>query len=51
MTFNLTLFFNIFFGILLAMLFGLILLSLNAEHMTERLVTALFLWWESRADA
>lgn len=48
LTFNLTLFFNIFFGILLAMLFGLILLSLNAEHMMERLVTGIFLWWESR---
>ncbi len=29
------------------MLFGLILLSLNAEHLIERIVVALCLWWEN----
>lgn len=48
LTFNLALFFNIFFALLLGMLFGLILLSLNAEHAVERLVVAVFLFWERR---
>jgi hypothetical protein len=31
------------------MLFGLILLSLNLEHILERLVVFIFFWWESPA--
>eukprot|EP01006_Ploeotia_vitrea_P022059 TRINITY_DN54469_c0_g1_i1.p1 TRINITY_DN54469_c0_g1~~TRINITY_DN54469_c0_g1_i1.p1 ORF type:complete len:469 (+),score=244.49 TRINITY_DN54469_c0_g1_i1:3-1409(+) len=31
------------------MLFGMILLPLNFEHMAERLVVGVFLWWERRS--
>eukprot|EP01065_Artemidia_motanka_P038051 TRINITY_DN4692_c0_g3_i1.p1 TRINITY_DN4692_c0_g3~~TRINITY_DN4692_c0_g3_i1.p1 ORF type:complete len:1141 (+),score=302.14 TRINITY_DN4692_c0_g3_i1:115-3423(+) len=49
LTFNLTLLFYIFFGILLALLFGLILLSLNFEHMLEAALTHVFFFWENPA--
>jgi len=35
--------------VLLQLLFGLILLSLNLEHMVEKLVAFVFLWWEHRS--
>lgn len=48
LSFNLTLFADIFFGLLLGMLFGLILLSINFESLMEHLVVKVFLWWEKR---
>eukprot|EP01060_Flectonema_neradi_P010229 TRINITY_DN17355_c0_g1_i1.p1 TRINITY_DN17355_c0_g1~~TRINITY_DN17355_c0_g1_i1.p1 ORF type:complete len:1106 (+),score=147.38 TRINITY_DN17355_c0_g1_i1:33-3320(+) len=49
LTTNILLLLWIFFGILLGMLFGLVLLSLNFEHLLERLLTAVFLFWENEA--
>eukprot|EP00762_Andalucia_godoyi_P001611 ANDGO_00311.mRNA.1 hypothetical protein DICPUDRAFT_56279 len=38
-----------FFFLLLALLFGLVLLSMNLETIAERLVTFFFLFWETHA--
>ena len=38
LSFNLTLFFNIFFAILVGLLFGLVVLALNAELLMEKAV-------------
>ena len=47
---NLAMFFNVFFGIFLLMLAGLILLALNVEHLLERAVSVVLLrWWERPA--
>ena len=43
---NLSLLFNILFGLLMCMLLGLVMLTLNVEHLTERLVLSMFLFWE-----
>lgn len=43
---NLSLFFNVFFGILVAMLFGLVLLALNMEITLEKAVVYCTLWWD-----
>lgn len=44
--FNISLLFYIFFGILIAMLGGLVLLSINFERVVETAVCHLFLFWE-----
>eukprot|EP01064_Diplonema_japonicum_P037734 TRINITY_DN893_c0_g1_i1.p1 TRINITY_DN893_c0_g1~~TRINITY_DN893_c0_g1_i1.p1 ORF type:complete len:1078 (+),score=231.55 TRINITY_DN893_c0_g1_i1:88-3321(+) len=49
LTFNIQLLFYIFFGILLGMLFGLILLSLNFEHILEKTLTTVFFFWHNYA--
>eukprot|EP00756_Hemistasia_phaeocysticola_P014897 Hpha_TRINITY_DN15370_c3_g4::TRINITY_DN15370_c3_g4_i1::g.87410::m.87410 len=46
---SLSLLFYIFFGILLSLLFGLVLLSLNVEHLLEMCLTFIFFFWENRA--
>lgn len=46
LSFNLTLFFNVFFSLLLGMLFGLIMLALNFQHVLERLIVFVFFFWE-----
>ena len=43
---QLTLLLNLFFVLLLAMLAGLTLLSLNLEHILERIIVTLCLFWE-----
>lgn len=48
-TYKIGLFFNIFFFLLIGMLLGLVLLSLNFEQLLERLLVFIFLWWEKRA--
>jgi hypothetical protein len=48
-SFNLTLFFNLFFALLIGMLCGLVFLALNAEHFLELVVMSLFFYWERRA--
>uniref|UniRef100_A0A6T7MP60 ABC3 transporter permease C-terminal domain-containing protein n=1 Tax=Hanusia phi TaxID=3032 RepID=A0A6T7MP60_9CRYP len=45
LTFNLTLLLYIFFALLMGILAGLVLLSLNIERPVEYLVTNLFFWW------
>ena len=49
LTLNILLLFYMFFGLLLSMLFGLILLSLNLESILEKLCTTVFLFWENPA--
>jgi ABC-type antimicrobial peptide transport system permease subunit len=49
LTFNITLLFYIFFGILLGMLFGLVLLTNALEGVVELGIMYAFLWWESEA--
>jgi ABC-type lipoprotein release transport system permease subunit len=49
LTLNFTLLLNIFFFILMGMLFGLVLLSLNAEPLLERLLVQVLFWWEKAA--
>jgi len=49
LTFNLTLLFYMFFGLLLCMLLGLILLSLNLENFLEATTTFIFFFWENAA--
>jgi ABC-type antimicrobial peptide transport system permease subunit len=44
--FNISLLFYIFFGILIAMLGGLVLLSINFERVVETAMCWLFLFWE-----
>ena len=46
LSFNISLLFFIFFAILLGMLAGLVLLSLNFERVVETFVSYLFLFWE-----
>jgi ABC-type antimicrobial peptide transport system permease subunit len=45
--FDLTLLFYIFFGILLGMLFGLVLLTINFEQLIEKAILYGFFFWES----
>ncbi|EFA79184.1 DUF214 family protein [Heterostelium album PN500] len=49
LSFNLALLLNMFFLLLIAMLLGLILLALNLEHLLERLIVFVFLFWEKKA--
>ena len=49
LTFNLFLLFYMFFGLLLCMLLGLILLALNLENFLEWITTFVFFWWENAA--
>eukprot|EP00667_Euglena_gracilis_P001379 EG_transcript_1379 len=49
LSFNITLLFYMFFGLLLCMLLGLILLSLNLENFLEAAATNLFFFWENAA--
>eukprot|EP00760_Papus_ankaliazontas_P035632 PhM_4_TR7943/c0_g1_i1/m.53665 len=46
---NLALLFYIFFGVLIGMLLGLVLLALNFQAVLERGITALCFFWEKRA--
>lgn len=46
---DLNLLLNMFFFLLLGMLLGLVLLSLNLEHLLERAIVRLFLFWERKA--
>lgn len=46
LTMDLTLLLNIFFFILISMLLGLVLLSLNIEPLLERIIIAIFLFFE-----
>ena len=46
---NFTLLLNLFFLLLLGMLLGLVLLSLNIEHLLEFILVELFLFWEKVA--
>ncbi|CEM33325.1 unnamed protein product [Vitrella brassicaformis CCMP3155] len=48
-SFNIALFTNIFFAVLMGMLFGFVVLSLNLEQLVERAVVFIFLWWETTA--
>lgn len=48
-SFNFSLLFNIFFGILIAMLVGFVLLALNAQHLLEIILVYLLLMWERRS--
>jgi ABC-type antimicrobial peptide transport system permease subunit len=45
---NLPLLMNIFLFILIGMLLGLVMIALNLQHMLERFLGWLFLFWESR---
>lgn len=47
--FNISLLFYIFFAILVAMLAGLVILSVNFERVVETFVTAVFFFWEQKA--
>ncbi|KAL0491062.1 hypothetical protein AKO1_009747 [Acrasis kona] len=49
LTLNITFLLYMFFGLILAMLFGLIVLSLNLENLIEFCVTFLFFFWENVA--
>lgn len=49
LTMNLALMFYIFFGVLLGMLAGLVLLSTNFERVVETVVAYAFLFWEGKA--
>jgi len=47
---SLTMLLDIFFGLLLAMLLGLVVLALNCSQLVEQLLLlVLFRWWENRA--
>jgi len=46
---NLTILLNMFFMLLLMMLLGLVLLSLNAQHLLEKLVVYSMLFWDKIA--
>lgn len=48
-SFNFSLLFNIFFGILIAMLVGFVLLAINAQHLLEVILVYLLLCWERRS--
>jgi hypothetical protein len=48
-SFNIRLLLLIFFGILIAMKFGLTVLSLNLENLIERILTFIFFFWENYA--
>ena len=45
---NISLLLNIFFSLIIMMLLGLVLLSLNFQHITERVVVWSMFWWEKR---
>eukprot|EP01132_Coremiostelium_polycephalum_P001224 gene1224-1547_t len=49
LSFNLALMLNMFFMLLIAMLLGLVMLSLNVEHILERITVFIFLFWEKKA--
>jgi len=49
LTFNITLLFYIFFGILMGMLFGLVLLATSFQGLVETAVQYIFLFWETPA--
>lgn len=49
LSFNLGLLLNMFFFLLIGMLLGLVLLSLNVEHVIERIVVWGFFFWEKSA--
>jgi len=49
LSFNLTLLMNMFVFLLVGMLLGLILLSLNVEHFIEQGIIYAFLWWNNAA--
>eukprot|EP01063_Lacrimia_lanifica_P003040 TRINITY_DN11637_c1_g1_i1.p1 TRINITY_DN11637_c1_g1~~TRINITY_DN11637_c1_g1_i1.p1 ORF type:complete len:1005 (+),score=334.65 TRINITY_DN11637_c1_g1_i1:293-3307(+) len=49
LTFNIALLFYIFFGVLLGLLFGLVLLSLNFELIISQMLTKIFFFWENNA--
>mmetsp|Transcript_844 Transcript_844/g.2906 ORF Transcript_844/g.2906 Transcript_844/m.2906 type:complete len:1061 (-) Transcript_844:73-3255(-) len=49
LTFNITLLLYMFFGILLGMLLGLVLLSLNLENIVEATLAFLFFFWDNAA--
>jgi ABC-type antimicrobial peptide transport system permease subunit len=49
LTFNITFLLYMFFGLILAMLFGLILLSLNVENVISMVLSILFFFWENVA--
>eukprot|EP00708_Paratrimastix_pyriformis_P002012 GAFH01000750.1.p1 GENE.GAFH01000750.1~~GAFH01000750.1.p1 ORF type:complete len:1070 (+),score=469.34 GAFH01000750.1:43-3252(+) len=46
---NFQLLLYLFFGMLMGMILGLVMLSLNFEHLLERGVVGFFLFWEKRA--
>jgi len=46
LTMNFTLLLNLFFILLMSMLLGLVLLSLNVEHVLEVVLVEMFLFWE-----
>lgn len=48
-TMNLSLVFYIFFGVLIGLLAGLVLLAMNFERVAQTCVSYLLLFWESRA--
>ena len=45
---NVSLLLNIFFGLIVMMLLGLVLLSLNVNHFTEKATVWGLFWWERR---
>ena len=49
LSFNITLLFYIFFGMLLGMLFGCVLLAINFERIMETIVQYIFFFWEHDA--
>jgi len=49
LSFNLSLMLNMFVFLLIGMLLGLILLALNVEHLAERGILFLFLFWDNAA--
>lgn len=49
LSFNVTLLLYMFFGVLLGMLLGLVLLALNFENILERILAYIFFFWENSA--
>eukprot|EP00727_Mastigamoeba_balamuthi_P014759 m51a1_g9909 hypothetical protein (1044) ;mRNA; r:99120-103292 len=49
LTFNFALLLNLFFVLLIAMLLGFVLLSLNIEHLLQQLLGYLFFFWDRAA--
>eukprot|EP01116_Phalansterium_solitarium_P010119 TRINITY_DN2458_c0_g2_i3.p1 TRINITY_DN2458_c0_g2~~TRINITY_DN2458_c0_g2_i3.p1 ORF type:complete len:1000 (-),score=386.52 TRINITY_DN2458_c0_g2_i3:162-3161(-) len=49
LTMNLALLLNMFFALLLAMLLGCVIVSLNVQHTLEQIVVALLLFWDKLA--
>eukprot|EP01133_Synstelium_polycarpum_P002551 gene2551-2924_t len=48
-SFNLSLLLNMFFLLIIGMLLGLVMLALNVEHLLERLIVRVVLFWEAKA--